>query len=508
MRHTNRAVACRAGRGGIVWMALIGVAVLCTPALAKPKPAPAKRIAVLPPTDGTRKEAIISAKIAKALKPHKILAVTGGPVKKAVSEGVPSSDADWIALARQLRVDGLVEPTMSGKGAKRRVEVVVHNGADGSVAGRETFAAKGRPAKLAAAVAAGLWKKLGSAIKETTPPKKDEDSAKAVAQTPSSSEPTAGEKPEEAAAQTPSSSEPTAGEKPEEAAAPGHEGAETMPILPEEKSEAAEEPAKATSAKKSPEEEEEMPHGRDRSARRPRVLEVEIGGRALQRVFEYTPASAGASYVENFLPVVEGRVSWFPILYAGVFATGEFNYALTSGSNPAFPTGTNELVLGGQGRYPLSRGVLGLSVAYFQHLFVIGDTSDPNDTQRQSLAWPDTAYQGARLAASGRFYLWSFLQVGAEAGYRLVTNPGQGGLRVQSSHYFPNGKASYGLEGSAFVSVGVVSWLEIRGGVDYRRYVFGALAPGPDNANGTNAGGAIDEYLGFTLGVVGVYGGK
>jgi hypothetical protein len=81
-------------------------------------------------------------------------------------------------------------------------------------------------------------------------------------------------------------------------------------------------------------------------------------------------------------------------------------------------------------------------------------------------------------------------------------------MRVRSSYYFPNGKTSYGLDGLAFVSVGVMSWLEIRAAVDYRQYGFGALAPGADNANNINASGASDRYLGFSLGAVGVYGGK
>ncbi len=488
MRHKARASTCFGGWGGIVIAALVMVAAASTPALAKPKAAGAKRIAVLPPTDGTAKDAVITAKIANALKAHKIRPVTGGPVKKAVAAGVPSSDGDWIALARKLKVDGVLEPAVSGTGAKRKVEVVVHNGADGSVAGREEFAAKGPPAKLAAAVAAGLWKKLGSAITGTEPPKKDE--APLTAPSPPSSEPAAGT------------------EKPEEP----KEAVETMPSPAEE----AEAP-KPRAVKEAPErpivgegdEEFETPkakRGKDKS--QPRALEVELGGRALQRLFQYNPASAAKAYSESFLPTFEGRAAWFPVTYAGIFLIGEFNPALKSGSNQAFPTGTRDLVVGAQGRLPLSVGALGLSAGYFQHLFVIGDTSNTSDQQRQTLAWPDTAYQGARIALNARFYLLSILQVGAEAAYRLVTNPGSGGLRVQSSYYFPNGKVSYGLEGSAFVSVGILSWLELRGGVDYRRYAFGELRPGADNAAQTNASGATDQYLGFTLGVVGFYGGR
>jgi hypothetical protein len=79
---------------------------------------------------------------------------------------------------------------------------------------------------------------------------------------------------------------------------------------------------------------------------------------------------------------------------------------------------------------------------------------------------------------------------------------------VRSPSYFPNATVSAGIDGSAFVSAGVLPWLEVRAGVYYRRYVFGALAPGSNNANGTTASGALDQYLGFSLGAVGVWGGK
>ncbi len=174
MRQAGRSKTSFARWSGIVLAALVGVAVLSPPVLAKPKAAGAKRIAVLPPTDGTAKDAVITAKIVSALKKQKIQAVTGGAVKRAVATGLPSSDADWIGLARQLRVDGILEPAVaSSAGGKRRVEVVVHNGLDGSVAGRESFSAKGPPSRLAAATAAGLWRKLGAAIRATEPPKKD-----------------------------------------------------------------------------------------------------------------------------------------------------------------------------------------------------------------------------------------------------------------------------------------------------------------------------------------------
>jgi hypothetical protein len=485
MRHQAESRKRFDERTGIVVAVLVG-ALLASPAVAKPA---GKRIAVLAPGDGTAKDAVIATSIVKVLKQQKIVALSGAPVKKALGKGgAPLSDDDWSVLARKLKVDGVIESTVSQTGAKRKIEVVVRNGADGAVAERATFTAKGPPAKLAAAVAAGFWRKLGAAVKATTPPLKTVSGPRAPATGADASGPA----------------------QPSEK--PSQEGKKAAPAQPETKP-AFEEGAKEV-AEAEGDEFEGAPAARKRPAPggagrgRPRSLEVEIGGRALQRLFEYTPSSASQAYVEHFLPVLAGRAAWFPITHAGVFVSGEFNSALKSGSNPSYPTGTRELIIGAQGRYPASFGVLGLSVAYFQHLFVLGDDAGTSGAPRNQLAWPDVAYQGARLAASGRFYLGDRFQIGAEAAYRLVTSSGEGGSRVRSSYYFPNGTANYGLDGSAFLGVAVLPWLEIRAGVDYRRYAFGTLVPGPDNARGINASAATDQYLGFSLGAVGVYGGR
>jgi hypothetical protein len=503
MRHKAESRRHFGAWAGIVLAAIVGVAAVSAPALAKPKPKPAgkpagKRIAVLPPSEGTAKDAVITAKIVQVLKQHKIQAVSGAPVKKALGSGsIPSSDADWVALARTLKVDGVVESTISQTGAKRKAEVAVHNGADGSVAGREIFTAKGPPAKLAMVVAGGFWKKLGSAIKETASPKKDGGGAGMAAQgaPPSTTTPSAG-KSEEAEAAAPS--EPAEKAEAEEGEGKAAQKGEAKEPDEEEGEEAGQAPPVRNRLVK----------GKGGKAKQPRSVEVEVGGRVLRRVFQYSPSSVANAYSQNFLPVFAGHAAWFPITYAGIFASFEYNPALKTGTTPAYPVGTRELIIGAQGRYPLSFGLVGLSAAYFQHMFLIGDTSATNDPFRASLPWPDVAYQGVRVAGSGRFYLGDMVQVGVEAAYRLVTNPGDGGLRVRSTYYFPDGKTTVGLDGSAFVGVGVMPWLEIRAGVDYRRYVFGTLQHGPDNANSIDASGASDDYLGFTLGAVGVYGGR
>lgn len=483
-----------AGWTCIFLTALVGVALASTPARARPGAAGGKRIAVLAPTDGTAKDVVITTKIAAALKKQKLRAVTGGAVKRATAAGLPSSDGEWVELARKLRVDGIVEPIVSSARGKRRVELVVRNGLDGSVAGRESFSAKGPPKKLAAAAAAGVWRKLGSTIRGTEPPKKD--TGPTFVRAPVASEPTAADRTEEPTRETADTMLAPADEKAEPATPP------TKPMVDKDA-----EDADGSDERGDEEPSDEGKPGGDRG-RRPRVLEVELGNRVLFRAFAFTPSSAGASYNESFVLVPRARIAWFPLRHAGLFVAGEFNPSLTTGSNPAYPTYARELVLGAEARYPLSMGAIALNAGYFQHVFMLGDPSDPNSPRRRDLVWPNFAYQGLRIAASGRFRLWSFLHLGAEAAYRLTTVPGTDDVWVRSSHYFPNAKVDYGFDGAAFIGVGVLPWLEVRGGVDYRRYQLGALVPGPDNTNGTNATGAVDQYLGYTVSVVGFWGGN
>lgn len=485
MRHTVSARTSSGVSRLVVAAVTLSVAVVAAPALAKPA---GKRIAVLPPSEGTAKDAVITAKLTKVLKQHRIHVVSGGPVKTALRKlGAPTTEGDWLGLARKLKVDGMIESTLSRSGTRRRVEMVVRNGADGTVVARNTFTAKGPPAKLAAAVAKGFWKELGAAISETKRPLKDEGPAIATRQLPPSEEAPAGGEPQKVAEE----SEPEGGEGEKE-----------------EATEASSEPG-AADGKPAAVEARRAGAGSDhvKAPHEPPPIEVEVGGRVLRRAFKLTPASAGSGHAQNLMPTVFARAAWFPILYAGVFLYAEYNPLLKTNTTPAFPAGTRELVIGAQGRYPLSFGLLGFSAAYFQHLFVAGDTSDEDDALRTSLAWPNVAYQGARLAASGRFQLTAMFQVGVEAAYRLVTSPGTGETRVRSPYYFPNGKASYGLDGAAFVGAGVLPWLEIRLAADYRRYGFGALEPGAENTHG-RADGASDDYLGFSLSAVGLFGGK
>jgi len=466
-----------------------------------------KRIAVVAPADAGAAAAPVAAKIASALKAHKIQVVGGAPVKKAVAKSAPTTDADWSALAAKLKVDAVIESTMSETGATNRLEIVVHNGADGSAAGRETFTTKGPPKKLAAAVGAQLWKKLGSAIQGTSAPEKGGGSALPPRDLASDGAGLdRGSEERKSAMGEPASTRETAepeGKREKVAAADDDKktaGAGEGEDSAHEEGEGEEGEEGEDGKKKSRKSHRDEDDGEDGgSGTGLRSVEVELALRMLRRVWQYSPASAAGPYELKFAPLVGGQASWYIIKYAGIFARGEFTTALKSG---AYPTVTRELVVGAQGRYPFSSGQVSLSVAFFQHIYRILESPSTVDPSRSVLTTPDTSYTGARIGAAGRFYFTDRILAGAEGAYRLVTNPGTGPNDPRSASYFPGATVSAAFDAGGFVGVKVLDFLEARFSFDYRRYVFGKMT------GRLTVAGAADDYAALNLGVVGVLGGK
>lgn len=444
----------------------------------------AKRLVVLSSQGVGPEDTALNAKLVQVLGQHKIQVVTGARVQKSIrKDGAPASEADWTKLAAKLKVDGFVDFTASQDGAKRSVDVVVRNGADGSVAGQETFTAKGPPKRLAAALGVSFWKKLGTAVQQTSRPSKGEESTGLAARDlpPSSrSEPsvakTEGATSSEAAKATKQAAEPHAEEANADKGTANEEA--------EEKTEAPERPVAALPA-----------------------VEVEVDLRALQHLFEYVPASAAQNYPLGFTPIVGGHASWYPLRLFGIFAQGEISAGLsTAAVSTSFPTSTREFVVGAQFRMPFSFGQLGASAGYFQHAFLIQDTADPNDASRLLLSVPNTVYVGARLAVNARFRIGNRVQVGVEGAYRVVTSAGNGIGQVQSNQYFPMSAAPVAVDGNAFVGFRLGSQFELRGGFDYRRYAYQRLQGMTFAGAAINAPGALDQYVVVFLGAAGVFG--
>jgi hypothetical protein len=463
----------------------------------------AKRVAVL--VDAGAVSGPLVGTISKVLRSHQITPGAGAAVWKAVGKDLPTTDDGWAQAAARLRADAIVEAILLRTGNKHRLAVVVHNGADGSAAGRAIFAGQGSPKSMVASVGAQFWKKLGPAIAGA---KKGEGSALPPRDL-SAADPDTGNGPRSRGAEPANASEPEgeskvaaeveerprkkarrddAEERPRKKARRDEEDAEERSF--EDGAEADEEAGDDASE----EEESTFTSGALRTA------EVELDLRALRRTYQYSPANAARPYELKVALLVGGQAFWYPTKYAGVFARGEWTASLKSGP---YPTVTRELILGAQGRYPLAAGEIHLNAAYFQHLFSLQDSPDPNDAARSTLTTPNVTYQGLRLGGGGRFYLNDRMLAGAEGGYRLVTDPGSGTNQIHSAGYFPNAKPFVAFDLAGFFGYKIMDFLEARVSIDFRRYVFG-MQTGPT----LTVAGIADDFMALNLGLVGVLGGK
>jgi hypothetical protein len=500
---------CHGRDGGISMLGRALLAVVLVNLLV-PGVALAKRVAI-PSSDGAGKgDGAVSAKVTRVLKQHRIQVVAPAQVTKATRrDGIPSGEDGWVVLARKLKVDGFVQLTFSATGAKRNLDVVVRNGADGSVVEQRSFTAKGAPKALAAVVGASLWKQIALALAKTAAPKKEQEGSNGMAPhalAPASEPEASGSKPEKADV---SQSLPADSERPA-ARAPAAESLNAAGG--EEESEPRAEAApravkKRASAKTEPASDEEEGERRESVARL--ALDIEVDARLLQRTFSYVPSTAAEGYTLNFVPLVGARANWYPAAHAGrgwasnLGLRVSFEYGTWLKTASVYSTGTSDLVVGPQVRIPFSAGQLSFSAAFFRHAFVALDSGNSNDPARVTLTWPNTVYLGARIGAGARINLgWSFV-LGLDAGYRLVTAPGAAAGQVRSSDYFPDGKVSYAGDGAAFLGFRLASMLEARAGADYRYYRLTSLQGPVIQANG-----AVDQYLAITVGLAGVIGGE
>ena len=200
----------------------------------------------------------------------------------------------------------------------------------------------------------------------------------------------------------------------------------------------------------------------------------------------------------NFNPLVGGRASWYPIRNVGVFIQGEFGAGLET---DGYPTGTREVQGGARLRLPFAVGQVGASASYFHHEFLIQDTAATNDPSRLTLPIPNTVYQGARFALGARYRATRRLQVAVDLAYRWVVDVGQDLGQVKSAAFFPMARDPWGIDGDAYVSLGLGAMFEVRAGVDYRRYTYGNLRGTTVGGIVIDATGAADQYIAGFLGV-------
>ena len=413
---------------------------------------------------------------------------------KSVGVELDSNDG-FKAVAKELAISAFV----TGEVAKKKAKLTVRNGADGSVSGEGSFGGA-NPNKVAADVREGFSRRLGSAV--------DRGRAPAGAKTPQAPAPEAEEPADDAAAAGAADASKAAVDDSTKTSTKTEE-------TPADKSAAPEE----TAAKKADAPAEES------GAVGPRALDVELGLRGFSRSLTYNQDLYGAlrSYKLTLGPAVVANLLVFPMAFftdsflsnIGVEANIEQAFGVTS-SVPANPNGPfvngatfNTIIhdynIGVRYRIPFSGGD---EVAAFfgggEHAFSFRDGSSAMDA-RSMLSIPDTIYHYLRVGVDLRLELPGGLTGGLGVGYRDVLN--QGG-QIHDPGFFPFLTVA-GIEADAMLGYHITPSIEARLSVDLRRYFYAMnSAPADLTATPPNkiAGGAVDQYVGFTIGAAYVFG--
>lgn len=108
-------------------------------------------------------------------------------------------------------------------------------------------------------------------------------------------------------------------------------------------------------------------------------------------------------------------------------------------------------------------------------------------------AVPDVAYRYLRVGVAADWPLFGAVRVGGHGGYRHVLSNGQ----ITSVEYFPRA-TSGGVDGAVWLGYGLARAWRLQLALDLERYFF-AMNPEPGDMR--VAGGAIDQYIGMSVGL-------
>lgn len=234
-------------------------------------------------------------------------------------------------------------------------------------------------------------------------------------------------------------------------------------------------------------------------AARRAAIDLQIGARFQGRSFWFTddlfqrlrpyhllvaPGLAGSLEYYPGAHVTSGPASWF-----GIVASGEWTPGLSSTDSlrRSYPVTAFGFSAGLRARYTVAERLeLGVTVAYgyqtfsFQNLQAMGTDGLPSVT-----------YQFVRGALSGRVRITDRLAIMASGAYLFVLSTGE----IGGPTYFPHATAG-GVEAGLGGAFSVVSGLEVRLNIDWRRYFFGMH---PEPSDPFIAGGAVDDYYSATV---------
>jgi hypothetical protein len=137
-----------------------------------------------------------------------------------------------------------------------------------------------------------------------------------------------------------------------------------------------------------------------------------------------------------------------------------------------------------RGRLPIGKQELAISASFGQHAFSIdGDERRP---------FPDVQHVYLRPGLDATFRVDS-VSFGFHAGHRFRLSTGE----LESATWFPR-LTGAGFDAGLFIGQRLYETLEIRGGVDVRRYYF---ALHPEVGDRYIVGGAVDQYPSIWMGL-------
>jgi hypothetical protein len=413
----------------------------------------------------------VQGAVESVLEDHDIELV---PAKRATTTAHRSgadldSESGRVRVAKKLKLRAFIEGRTKTVKKKIQLELVVLGGSDGMPAGEfKTAQAK---AALNKDVQAHLWAAIGDAL--------------------SGNAPAAGVGPENEFV-----------EETAPAAKPGkHAAVVAAPVAKEPAPERAEAGAQTNDEETAPEHAEPEEPGSDQ---RPSPLDINLGVRFGTRSFGYNDALPGLrNYDLGLSPSLGLRAHWYPAAHftdgalanIGLDLRGEFMVGVTSKNTTGqkFSTSSHAFGLGVRGRLPLNKLELGLVAGWGQHAFSLAnaDKVDPGV--------PDVNYNFIRAGVDGHYQLLPWFGVEAKFSYLIGLSLGELGEKA----WFPHGtgdavEAEIGLQAGSRRLLGEVSF-------SWQRY-FMSLNPDPSDSSvvvdGRVAGGALDVYLSFRLGII------
>ena len=241
---------------------------------------------------------------------------------------------------------------------------------------------------------------------------------------------------------------------------------------------------------------------------RPAAVDIEVDFRLVHRDFGYKDDLRGdlRDYTLGAGPGVGTKFQYFPGAHftAGVGAQFGidfewerlFNFDSTRADGTRFPTESQQFLIGLRWRYPTGRWEPFVVADYGVHTFQFGVSGPPVPGEDNTAGIPGVKYEFARIGAGFRVGLGKKEQfvITGSAAFRGVFSVGG----IGTAQWFPEAKAN-GMDAMLMFGYALPLGFEIRIGADYRRYWFdlNPVAPDPPYV----AGGALDQYWGFSFGV-------